>query len=170
PVPQPSAEERNNVPARSTLRSHPFLFKVVTPIRVDKFESLLSTHPNQAFVRSVCYALRYGFWPWAETVKEEHPATSDHPNRPPHSDHRLDFIAKQFREEKECLRFSPSFGPDLLPGMYSVPVHAVPKPRSEKLRMVADHSAGSPSLNDMIDRGLIAGTKMDGMRSLGASL
>ena len=29
--------------------------------------------------------------------------------------------------------------------------------------MVIDHSAGSPFLNDMIDRDLIAGTKMDGM-------
>ena len=36
--------------------------------------------------------------------------------------------------------------------------------------MVVDHSAGSPSLNDMIDRDAIAGTKMDGMHSLGASL
>ena len=54
--------------------------------------------------------------------------------------------------------------------MYSVPVHAVPKPRSEKLRMVVDHSAGSPSLNDMISRDAIAGTKMDSMHSLGASL
>ena len=54
--------------------------------------------------------------------------------------------------------------------MYSVPVHAVPKPRSEKLCMVVDHSAGSPSLNDMITRDAIASTKMDGMRSLGASL
>jgi hypothetical protein len=36
--------------------------------------------------------------------------------------------------------------------------------------MVVDHSAGSPSLNDMIDHDIIAGTKMDGMRSLDASL
>jgi hypothetical protein len=54
--------------------------------------------------------------------------------------------------------------------MYSIPVHAVPKPHSKKLRMVVDHSAGSPSLNDMISRDAIVGTKMDGMCSLGASL
>ena len=54
--------------------------------------------------------------------------------------------------------------------MYSVPVYTVPKPQSEKLRMVVDHSAGSPSLNDMITCNAISGTKMDGMRSLGASL
>ncbi|KAF8425827.1 hypothetical protein L210DRAFT_3653067 [Boletus edulis BED1] len=170
PAPKPSAEEHENVPARSTLRSRPYLFKVATPIRVDKFEALLANHPNQAFVRSVCYALRYGFWPWAETTNEECPTASDQPNRPPQPDRRLRFIAKQFRDEEGCSRFSPSFGPDLLPGVYSVPVHAVPKPRSEKLHMVVGHSAGPPAPNDAIDRSLIAGTKMDGMRSLGASL
>ena len=170
PVPQPSDIEWSNVTARSTLCSRPYLFKVVTPINVDRFETLLVDHLNQAFVQSVCYALHNGFWPWAETVKDEYPTTSDHPNRPPQSDHHLNFIAMQFREEEACSRFSPLFGHDLLPGMYSVPVHAVPKPRSEKLRMVVDHSAGSPSLNDMIDRDVIAGTKMDGMCSLNASL
>ncbi|KAJ7856970.1 hypothetical protein B0H14DRAFT_2752076 [Mycena olivaceomarginata] len=33
-------------------------------------------------------------------------------------------------------QFSPVFGPDLLPGMYSEPIQAVPKPQSEKLRLV----------------------------------
>ena len=170
PVPQPSLVESNSVAARSTLLSHPYLFKVVTPINVDKFQALLTHHPNQPFVHSVCHALRNGFWPWAETINEAYPTTSDHPNRPSQSDHHFDFITNQFREEEACSRFSPSFRGELLPGMYSVPVHTVPKPQSEKLRMVVDHSAGSPSLNDMIDRDAIAGTKMDGMRLLGASL
>ncbi|KAF8553385.1 hypothetical protein OG21DRAFT_1477334 [Imleria badia] len=145
PLPQPSVDKCSNAAARTTLLSHPYLFKIVTP-------ALLVDHPNQPFVCSVCYALCNGFWPWAETVRDEYPTTSDHPNRP----------AQQFRAEEDCLRFSPLFGPHLLPGMYSVPVHA--------LCMVVDHSAGSPSLNDIIDWHLIAGTKMDGMRSLGASL
>ncbi|KAF8547840.1 hypothetical protein OG21DRAFT_1376187, partial [Imleria badia] len=170
PVPQPSDQEHNNVVARSTILSHPFLFKIVTPIKVDMFEQLLETHPNQEFVCSVCYALRHGFWPWAETTKEDYPTTVDQPNCPPQSPAHIDFIAHQFQEEEASLCFSQSFGSDLLPGMYSVLVHVVPKPRSEKLCMVVDHSAGSHSLNDMIDHNLIAGTKMDGMRSLGASL
>ena len=170
PVPQPSLAKSHNFVACATLHSHPFLFPIVTPINVDRFETLLAKHPNQPFVKSVCHALRHGFWPWAETTNETYPTTSDHPNRPPQSDHHLDFITKQFREEEACGRFSPSFRQDLLPGMYSVPMHTVPKPRSEKLRMVVDHSAGSPSLNDMINRDTIAGTKMDGMCSFGASL
>ncbi|TFY77496.1 hypothetical protein EWM64_g6517 [Hericium alpestre] len=36
--------------------------------------------------------------------------------------------------------------------MYCVPVHAVPKPNSDKFRMVVDHSAGEFSLNSMIDK------------------
>ena len=96
-----------------------------------------------------------GFWPWAETGKDKYPTTSDHPNCPPQSDRHLNFIAMQFREEEACSRFSASFGHDLLPGMYSVPVHAVLKPRSKKLHMVMDHSAGSPSLNNMINHDVI---------------
>jgi hypothetical protein len=57
PVPQPPDDEHCHVAARTTLRSHPFLFKVVTPIIVDRFEQLLATHPNQPFVKSVCLAL-----------------------------------------------------------------------------------------------------------------
>ncbi|KAF8552562.1 hypothetical protein OG21DRAFT_1533697 [Imleria badia] len=170
PIPQPSDQEHNNAIVRSTILSQLFLFKVVTPINIDTFEELLETHPNQLFVRSICYALRHGFWPWAETTKDDYPTTVGQPNRAPQSDVHIDFISHQFQEEEACLHFSLSFGSDLLPGMYSMPVHAVPKPRSEKLHMVIDHSAGSPSLNDMIDRNLIGGTKMEGMRSFGASL
>ena len=55
-------------------------------------------------------------------------------------------LKKQLKEN-----FSPSFGFELLPGMYSMPIHAVPKPHSVDLSLVTDHSAGLFSLNDMID-------------------
>ncbi|KIK90825.1 hypothetical protein PAXRUDRAFT_662357 [Paxillus rubicundulus Ve08.2h10] len=48
--------------------------------------------------------------------------------------------------------------------------YAVPKPHSTKFRLIVDHSAGTHSLNSMIDRDLIAGIKMDGIQSLGRSL
>ena len=50
--------------------------------------------------------------------------------------------------------------------MYSTPVHAVLKPRSEKLRLVNDHSAGTYSLNSMIARGDVVGAKMDSISDL----
>jgi hypothetical protein len=49
-------------------------------------------------------------------------------------------------------------------------MHTVPKPNSDKLRLVVDHTAGEYSLNSMIDRDAIKGTKLDGLHSLGASL
>ena len=128
PVPQPSDIEWSNITARSTLRLLPYLFKVVTPINVNRFKTLLVDHPNQAFVQSVCYALHNGFWPWAETVKDEYPTTSDHPNGPPQLDCHLDFIAKQFCKEEACSRFSPSFRHDLLPGCTAYQCMLCPNP------------------------------------------
>lgn len=37
-----------------------------TPFDVDKFELLLTDHPNQPFIRSVMKGLREGFWPFDE--------------------------------------------------------------------------------------------------------
>ena len=128
PVPQQSFIELNYVAACSTLLSHSYLFKVITPINVNEFQALLMSHPNQTFVHSVCHVLQNGFWPWAETINEAYPTTSDHPNRPSQSDHHLNFITNQFHEEEACSCLSPSFEGELLPGMYSVPVHTMPKP------------------------------------------
>ena len=49
-------------------------------------------------------------------------------------------------------------------------IHTIPKPSSEKLCMVVDHSTGKYSLNSMIDPKDIAGVKLDGIKSLSASL
>ena len=67
-------------------------------------------------------------------------------------------------------RYSEAFGPDLLPGMYSSPVHAVDKPGTTTFRLINDQSAGEFSPNSMIDSEDVAGTCMDGIKSLGASL
>ncbi|KAG2047273.1 hypothetical protein BDR06DRAFT_862497, partial [Suillus hirtellus] len=64
-----------------TVANHPELFCIVTPIKVDHFEELLSNHPNQPFVRSVCRALREGFWPWADPSDESYPSIYDNSMR-----------------------------------------------------------------------------------------
>ena len=53
------------------------LFKIVTPIDVDKFKSMLADHPNPDFVASVCNGLSEGFWPWADTRRANYPLTHD---------------------------------------------------------------------------------------------
>jgi hypothetical protein len=63
-------------------------------------------------------------------------------------------------------RYSESIGKDLLPGMYSMPIHTIPKPHSDKLRLVNDQSAGKFSLNSMILRTEIGTVKLDTIQNL----
>jgi hypothetical protein len=58
----------------------------------------------------------------------------------------------------------------LLPGIYSMPIHAVPKPHSTNLCLVTNHSAGNYSLNSMIKQEDIAGFPLDNMTHLGKML
>jgi hypothetical protein len=133
------------------------------------FANLLTDHPNQPFVQSVLAGLREGFWPWAETP-DDYPETFDATQHPPKNETERVFLIDQRDVEIKAARFSKPFGSELLPGMNTVPVHSVPKPQSDMLRLVVDHSAGPFSLNSMIDRQNIAGVKLDGIRTLGDSI
>ena len=166
PLPRPPPHEFSNHEAMETIRNHPHLFQIVTPINVDRFEKLLDTHPNPSFVKSVCVSFREGFWPWADTQKEEYPVTWDYSARPPKTEQEACFLREQRDIEVSANRYSEGFGPHLLPGMYSTPVHAVPKPRPVKLRLVNDHSAGPFSLNSMIAREDVVGAKMDSISDM----
>ncbi|KAJ7024415.1 hypothetical protein C8F04DRAFT_895723, partial [Mycena alexandri] len=118
--------------ALKTLADHADLFRIVSPVDVDVFESLLVEHPNQPFVRSVVVGLREGFWPWANTQPGPgvYPETHDAADFPLKDERERAFVRQQRDEEIALGRFSPSFGRDLLPGMYSMPIHVVPKPES----------------------------------------
>src|SRR5882724_7552396 len=72
-VPTP---ELNNVAANATIKTHPELFKIVTPINFNKFESLLCQHPNHPLINSVCHLLREGVWPYTVIGKDD-PITFD---------------------------------------------------------------------------------------------
>jgi hypothetical protein len=52
-LPSPPASEFDNIEALDTIHNHSHLFAITTPINIDHFESLLSSHPNQPFVKSV---------------------------------------------------------------------------------------------------------------------
>ena len=141
-----------------------------TPINIPEFDRLLTNHPNRLFVNSVIKSLKDGFWPWADTHIGEYPGTLDESIGDPRNQRELDFICDQRDKEIGAGRFSHSFGNDLLPGMYSMPIHAVPKPHSTDLRLVTNHSAGIYSLNSMIKREDIAGFPLDNMTHLGEML
>ncbi|OBZ71265.1 hypothetical protein A0H81_08358 [Grifola frondosa] len=170
PLPDVPESEHSNPTVNATLKSHPHLFSIVTPIHVDHFEALLDGHPNPAFVRSVLRGLREGFWPWASSPPASYPVTWDEDWPPPGDEATLAFLREQRDEEIALGRFSAAFGPDLLPGMYCMPIHAVSKPHSDKLRLVNDHSAGQFSLNSLITHESIKGVILDGIPALGESL
>ena len=170
PLPSVPEAEFSNILACQTIDRHPGLFTVDTPINVDEFEGLLTRHPNRPFVNSVLKGFRSGFWPWADTHIEEYPDTLDLSLGDPRDEKEFTFICGQRDKEIETGRFSSSFGKNLLPGMYSMPIHAVPKPHSTNLRLVTNHSAGDYSLNSMIKREDIAGYPLDNMTHLGEML
>ena len=170
PLPPPPPSELADPIACKTISENPALFKIVTPINVNRFQKLLLNHPNPAFVASVCAGLRSGFWPWANTLKEGYPSIYDGAKPTPHDDKKANFIRAQKDVEVAKGRFSHPFGPDLLPGMYCMPAHAVPKPNSTDLRMVTDHSAGPFSLNSMVDRSQVTGYPLDNMTHMGEML
>ncbi|KIY50106.1 hypothetical protein FISHEDRAFT_72026 [Fistulina hepatica ATCC 64428] len=171
PVPTPLANELSNATMLTTIAEHPHLFPIVMPVNVDRLEDLLHEHPNHNLVQSVCWSLRQGFWPWAETANHSYPATYDNAEgyrtltNPAH----LAFMRQQCAAEAAAGRFSQPFGPDLLPGMYVVPVWVVPQPHSTGLRLVIDHSAGRYSLNSMIPKAECT-VHLDGLQQLGEAL
>lgn len=168
PLPRPPASELRNPIALKTIADNPSLFKVATPINVDRFEFLLRHHPNRPLVDSVCDGLRYGFWPFAEPDLESFPITLEMDNGPLSSDDER-FILQYMEDEQREDRFSPPFGPDLLPGMYAMPVYTIPKANSDKLRLINNHSAGPFSLNSMIDKSKV-GMRPDNIQDLGRNL
>ncbi|RDX39566.1 hypothetical protein OH76DRAFT_1367372, partial [Lentinus brumalis] len=170
PMPDVPPTVRNDPILNETLSEHPDLFAIVTPIHVDRFEALLANHPNQPFVRSVTRGLREGFWPYADEKPLDYPDTWDEV-RPPLADEAArQFLRDQRDEEIRLGRYSHSLGPDLLPGMYCMPVHVVPKPHSDKFRLINNQSAGRFSLNSMIRPEAIKGAVLDGIPALGNAL
>ena len=143
PLPRPPEQELEKYITTKTIIDNPSLFKIISPIHVDAFEHSLTTCPNQLFVQSVCAGLRHGFWPWADTMIEGYPTTHDASNKSHRDHHESLFLQSQIEIEAQKHRFSPTFGTDLLLGMYSMPIYGVPKTlRNPNLRMVTDQSAG----------------------------
>jgi hypothetical protein len=73
------------------------------------------------------------------------------------------FLREQRDTEIACDRYSPAFGPDLLPGMYSTPVGVVPKPHSGRFR------AGPHAPNSWIARD-DSSVRFDNLQDFGSIL
>ncbi|KAF9001343.1 hypothetical protein BDQ17DRAFT_1244606, partial [Cyathus striatus] len=154
----------------AVIDGNPHLFKIVMPINIDIFEHYVSFHPNHCFTASVCHGLQHGLWSQASYCPSYPPtfdASSQHPKQSPEEE---DFIYSQCELEVALGWFSPAFGSDLLLGMYSMPVHAVPK-AIQNFHMVTNHSCGEFLLNSMVERDAIEGqSPLDTLKSLADSL
>ena len=150
PFPDPPLLSPHTRIARQTIASHPDLFKIICPINVDLFEYYLSHHPNRPFVESVCKGLRFGFWPNADTSSPDLPLTWDNSDRYTIEPQHVSTVLNDINSELAAHHYSPNFGPNLLPGMFSMPLFVIPKPNTDKWRVVLDHSAEPFSLNSTI--------------------
>jgi hypothetical protein len=169
PMPEPPANELFNGEKWSVIRTHPHLFHITTPIHVDRFRELLSTHPNRPLVESMARGLKVGFWPWATTENSQAPSIVNNAKLQKIKDPtHLQFINEQRDEEIRLGRFSCAFDA-LLPGMTTIPLWVVPKPHSDKLRLVVDHSAGDYSPNSYIPSEE-ASVHLDTLHALGKAL
>jgi hypothetical protein len=143
---------------------------IVTPINIDRLASLLVNHPNSLFVGSILHGLREGFWPWADTHHDVYPPTIDYFKPRDYKEHVKHFLREQRDEEIKLNRFSQSFGRDLLPGMYAMPIHVIPKPHSVNLRLITNLSAGDFAPNTMIEKNNVSNLPLTTISDLGVAL
>jgi hypothetical protein len=144
PLPSPPQHLLVDPAIQTSIKSLGDSIKVDTPFDVDKFELLLTDHPNQPFVRSVMKGLREGFWPfddgeWKIEVEEVVKNYSTDPED-------LDQI-RSFRDREIAAgRWSePLPNSELLPGMKVSPMFVVWQ--HAKPRVVTDHSGSGINNN-----------------------
>ncbi|EGG08325.1 uncharacterized protein MELLADRAFT_85000 [Melampsora larici-populina 98AG31] len=139
-----------DIDAAFVLEQYPHLFKIITPIKVDKLELLLRDHPNQAFVNSALKGLREGFWPNSSIPSSE---VVDGPNHIS-CEANQSLLEEQCQDEIDKGRYSEEFT-TLLLGMKVIPLLMVTKKDSNKMRVCSNMSAGHPSPNDLINKSSI---------------
>lgn len=158
----------NNPVVNHTINTNPHLFGTTSPVNVQRLIDLTATHPNQAYVVSVVEGFRNGFWPLA-TIPDEYPETWDASDSRVKRPDEAQFLRDQRDVELKKGRYSEGFS-KLLPGMYAMPIHAVPKDNGNALRLVTNHSKAPYSLNSMVDKSLMPKVPLDDMRSFGEHL
>ena len=57
-LPSPPENKLNNEAAHATIRHHPHLFRLVTPVNIDRLEYYLSLHPNHMLTHSIILGFR----------------------------------------------------------------------------------------------------------------
>ena len=102
-------------------------------------------------------------------MKDGYLVTWDNYSHPINDPIHWQFLRDQRDIEVNLGQYSPSFGPNVLPGMYSMPLGVIPKPHSDKLCLINDLSVGEFSCNLMIPYHKRS-VRLDGMQVLGHAL
>ena len=164
PLPTPPLHLLNDPQIQSSLHSLRDYIKVETPFNIDKFELLLTDHPNRPFVQSVMRGLREGFWPfdegeWSEE-NQEYPKNYS-------SDPEDVAQIRAFRDKEVGLeRWSNALeSSNLLPGMKVSPLFVIWQ--NSKPRVITDHSGSG--INDGIPQ-VEGKVKYDDMRTFSQTL
>ncbi|KAF9035523.1 hypothetical protein BJ165DRAFT_1355576, partial [Panaeolus papilionaceus] len=165
PLPSCHSSFFSNPAASNTIASHPSLFKIVSPVKLPAFLDYVADHPNPSFIHSVSKMFTDGAFPHA-ILPDHYPEICDMSSPPPADPDQAAFLISQ--RDLECAkdRYSKGFE-NLEPGMYVMPVHAVPKDDGRNLRLVTDHSKGKFSLNSMIEKSRLGSVPLDGMKAFG---
>ena len=168
-LPLPPENELNSEAAHATIRHHPHLFQLITPVNIDRLEYYLSSHPNHTLAHSIILGFHQGFWPFTIIENAPYPSIVDNSSHIIKDPVHVQFVHEQRDYEIWLGCFLPSFGSDLLPGMTAIPISVVPKPHSDKLRLVVDQSSGNHSPNSFIPRQGVA-VPLNNLHDLGAIL
>ena len=164
PLPSPPQHLLDDPIIQESICSLGDTIKVDTPFNVDKFELLLTDHPNQPFVRSVMKGLREGFWPfdegdWKAELEEVVPEYESNPEDAE--------AIRAFRDREIAAgHWSDSLeSSDLLLEMKISPMFVVWQ--NEKPRVITDHTRSG--INDGIPQSE-AKVKYDNMRTFSQNL
>ena len=120
----------------NTIMNNPDFFDIITPIIVNRFEELLSAHPNRPLVNSICHGFWTGFWPFSDPEDpccQPTGVVKQQAGAPDLDEESTTFLHTQRDLEINLRHYSRAFGISLLPGMTSQPLFTVPKRGSTKL-------------------------------------
>lgn len=131
-----------------TLRSHPHLFSVDTPLHIGRLRALLVDHPNRPLIDSVLAGLENGFWPGYVGDADSLNSLSPGPPPPELEIDDWTFIASTLEKDFELGFLSEPFS-TLLPGMVVSPSFVV-RIDGRKPRNVVDQTASG--LNDGVPK------------------
>jgi len=87
-LPDAPADDHSLKVITESIQPNPEIFRIETPVNVDRLEELMSDFPNKIHSDSWIKALRVGLWPWSGNFAQDPPEGVIFPNRDIMDKHR----------------------------------------------------------------------------------